>query len=103
MISTGFLMATSRPSLSKLAIQGYWRAVRQLLQSEYGLNRIASQQAVLTYQAGLAKLGVLDAVYHASIVETAEGIVRGGYTPADVSVRIGQRAKRHQSTDERNS
>ncbi len=96
-------MATPHSSLSKRVTQGYWVAVRQLLQKQYQLPSATAKRAVATYQAALEKISVGDEIYHAPIEETAEGIVTGGYVTSAGSSSSEKKARSPQTTDSRNS
>lgn len=72
-------MPTPRTNVPKPLADAYWEEVRRVLQSRHHLPEESAERAVLAYQRALVKVGVRDAVYHAPIEETAEGIMTGGY------------------------
>lgn len=72
-------MTTSRSNLPKRVTQGYWIRARQLLHARHGLSMAAALRAIRAYRAILVRDGVGDEIYHASVEDTARGIVQGGY------------------------
>jgi len=72
-------MTTPHSNLPKRVTQGYWKQVRQLLQTRHRLSMAAAVRATRAYRAILARDGVRDEIYHALVEDTARGIVQGGY------------------------
>ena len=72
-------MPTSRSGMSRQSTQGYWAAVRRLLQTSHQFSLAKSQRAIAAYKKELARYDIGDEIYHAPIEETANGVVNGEY------------------------
>lgn len=59
--------------------QAYWDQVTRLLKNRHRLNTALARECVRIYRETLLVIGVYDAIYHAPVDETADGIVTGGY------------------------
>lgn len=75
-------MSSISSNLPIRVIRSYWAEVRRLLQIRFALSKTAASRAVESYQKAIADVGVRDEIYHASVDETAKGIVEGGYAAA---------------------